>query len=876
MNGPSRSNKAASKPNALNNTPRRGVKTFTKSQKLIKKNHKKKTITTTNNATAVSSPHFTNAAPLTNSTRSLSTVSTLTQQQQQSTNNNIVIQNVQSNEMGSSSSPRQKYKSQQQHNPIITMTRNFTTTQPLRNMNKNILAHSHTSLKSTQYHSIPLTQSTAHTITNDMNNTIIMQADLSSITTLQSLITTTKRSMSTSVLNQSIMKQNSNFTIQSPSYQNAKRIATRKLNTMTKKLTSTKINRKKLFNQQLTALITTARRNFTTATPDQHMPSPEDVTQGANLVQLQQAVNQWAHLNYRGMEFLRSGTPSDLDNAESCFNECANAMEQYPLLPCRSLSLANLASCLMRKGHYKEAIKLFQPLTQQLLLYKQVSIQHVATIHMELASAYELSGQHDLAVKELYVGSSRFVVTAANHLAQIQASDTTHFHLSRDTHPSALSLEEQQQQHFRTKAALDGTQQTPPQHEVLREDERSLAYSNALDCWRTALGCRYSAVALQHRMANFEFAATELKKLSSVYKYFIDCCEVVQKHRWDNGEGEDGDVGELKNEKGEYVDIDKSLVPHPDASKIIAKLPLCPPEARVVTSDLVKLFPDISLHHLNDLYARITVEYVSVLHSLANVLIDQGLFEQACTTLQHSVDVMNPMDEQAFLKVASESSKTLRLLYEKLLLEQQNYTDANMNEPCVIQVSDNAKIKFDNRAAVESSIKMLNTTRANILALFTTYIQGHVLQTKAPLDKEMFGSTADSRLGGVITGASSNNPIDALSFQLKNVNFDNINLDNADDLSPTGQSSYQSSASSSTISLDDLPPDAQKFINLGKDKIKQELSNGQFYEHMRDVYKRELGPQFREDLPELLKLKPDGYKALHEREFIGDNSHEKH
>eukprot|EP00461_Guttulinopsis_vulgaris_P004717 UN04719 len=117
------------------------------------------------------------------------------------------------------------------------------------------------------------------------------------------------------------------------------------------------------------ALQRIARRKFATAA-DGGADAQEDITQGANLVQVQQAVNQWAQLNYRGMEFLRSGTPQDLANAENCFQQCATAMESYPLLPYRSLSLANLASCLMRKGNYLEAIKIFQPLTQQMLLFK--------------------------------------------------------------------------------------------------------------------------------------------------------------------------------------------------------------------------------------------------------------------------------------------------------------------------------------------------------------------------------------------------------------------------------------------------------------------------------------------------------------------------
>jgi tetratricopeptide (TPR) repeat protein len=643
--------------------------------------------------------------------------------------------------------------------------------------------------------------------------------------------------------------------------------------TITMNDTKTTLSPKKLHNKTTkllpvtTSLLSTTKRNFSA-------PSPaEEATQGANLVQIQQAVNQWAHLNFRGMEFLRSGTVTDLDNAESCFNECANAMEQYPLLPYRSLSLANLASCLMRKGNYKEAIKIFQPLTQQLLLYKQISISQIATIHMELASAYELSGQHDLSVKELYVASSRFAHAAAHFLGQIQGSDQSHFQLSQQFDLNSASLQEQEDAVLKTKQLLHETLKNPSQNDILREDQRAIAYSNAIESWRTALGCRYSAIVLQHRMANLDFALTELKKLTSVYKYVLDCVEVVQRVRWDCGEGELGDVSTITNEKGEAVDIDKTLKPHPQGAKMLQSYPLCPPEAKVVTSDLTKLFPDISLHHLHELYGRVTVEYVSILHSLANVYIDQGDFENVCATLQHSVDTMNPMDEEAFLKVASEGSKTLRLLYERLLLEQQNYLPGEDDKPCIIQVSDQAKVKFENKKSIEKTIKLLNTTRANILALFTTYIQGHMLNTTAPIEKEMFGSGTPAKIQQRVQ-----EEVNRLSSAGSHPDQSNLSsaapISSSSSSSPSSpsSSSYQSSASSSTINLDDLPPDAQQFFNFSRDQMKREFESGQFYERIRDVYKRELGPQFHEDLPELLKLKPKGYKAFHERDHLGDVS----
>lgn len=658
----------------------------------------------------------------------------------------------------------------------------------------------------------------------------VFQANLNSITTLQALLSLPKRPITTST-------RQSAITLNNPSRRG-------------KKMT------KRVAHSPLRSLLESAKAQFSTAQAP--VPTPEDVTQGANLVQIQQAVNQWAHLNYRGMEFLRSGKVGDLDNAESCFNECSNAMERFPLLPYRSLSLANLASCLMRKGNYKEAIKIFQPLTQQLLLFKQVAVSQIATIHMELASAYELSGQHDLAVKELYVASSRFVHAAAHFLGQIQGSDTTHFAMSAPASFGQMSPGEQDQHIANAKNLTRESEQNPPQHDVLREDQRAMAYSSALESWRTALGCRYSAIVLQHRMANLDFAFTELRKLATVYKYIIDCCETVQKAHWDAGVGEVGDVSTITDEKGQPVDIDKTLKLNPKGGKILELYPQCPPEAKVVTSDLARLFPDVSLHHLNEIYGRTTVEYVSVLHSLANVYIDLGDFEKVCSTLEASVDCMNPMDEEAFLQVASESSKTLRLLYEKLLLEQQNYSEATGkkdSEPTIVQVSEVAKIRFESKTALEATIKKINTSRANILALFSTFIQANVLHTTAPIEPELFGASNPAKIAQRIRLEEAAAALASKSGQ---------------PIPPTAASSYQSSVNSSTIRLDDLPQDAQQFFNFGHDKKKRLLESGEFYETMRKVMQHEMGPQFQEDMPELLQLKPPGYKALHERHHLGD------
>lgn len=199
----------------------------------------------------------------------------------------------------------------------------------------------------------------------------------------------------------------------------------------------------------------------------------------------------WSNLNQEGMGYLRTGDPDQLNNAERCFREASNLMSKYPMMPYRSLSLANLGSSLVRKGRYNDAINMFRPLLLELPMFTQVSLAQIATVHMELASAYEHVGDPTNASRELSVASSRFISGANVYLKQIHAIDNVH----------------------------DQTVTATPQ-------QRTHLIVNAVSAWKAALGCRYTSAVILYKKGEWEESESQLQKILSVYQYMIQCVDI--------------------------------------------------------------------------------------------------------------------------------------------------------------------------------------------------------------------------------------------------------------------------------------------------------------------------------------------------------------
>jgi len=390
----------------------------------------------------------------------------------------------------------------------------------------------------------------------------------------------------------------------------------------------------------------------------------------------------WSNLNQEGMTQLRSGNPQELNNAERCFREASNLMAKYPMLPYRSLSLANLASCLVRKGRYNDAINMFRPLLLELPMFTQVSLAQIATVHMELATAYELIGDLSAASRELNIASSRFVAGASNYMKQIYA-------MNQPAESVATSATSQQ---------------------------RQLLTVNTINAWKSALGCRFSAAVLLHKQGEWEASEQNLQKLLIVYKYMLACVEVTR------------------------------LNPNLSPTEVGALFPPTPTEALIVTSELVYLLPGLDQTYLDELFTEAVSDITNVQQSVAAVNMDLQNIEVSCAAYEDAVRLTLRGDQKNFMAVISDISKSLRLLYEKLQYEHatsefdERGQRIKSSEDDFLADQDPRAVVFRHasRETLARAMKAIDRCRSHMRGIFQEYVkklEEEMRNTKTTVDR---------------------------------------------------------------------------------------------------------------------------------------------
>lgn len=138
-----------------------------------------------------------------------------------------------------------------------------------------------------------------------------------------------------------------------------------------------------------------------------------------------QILSEWSIKNQEGMKHLQGATEMELNHAERCFREATNQASLFPRLPYRSLSMANLASCMMRRGRVQDAIHMFRQVLTDLPRFPQVPPQQIATVYSELATAYDVAGELDNSIRELHRASEYFIRECERLIAQVSDSNFT-------------------------------------------------------------------------------------------------------------------------------------------------------------------------------------------------------------------------------------------------------------------------------------------------------------------------------------------------------------------------------------------------------------------------------------------------------------------
>jgi hypothetical protein len=318
---------------------------------------------------------------------------------------------------------------------------------------------------------------------------------------------------------------------------------------------------------------------------------------------------RWSELNQQGMASLQAGTAPDLDAAERCFREAALITAHVATTtPYRALSMANLGSCLVRKGRCDDALHIFLPLIPELKRHNTVSPAQVAMVHMECATAYELLGSLDAAATE--IGSAAAVFLAAVDRAAASLVET-----------SPLTA----------PAPAVGT----PSAERLAQ----LA-SDATTAFRTSLGCRFRGAVLQHRQRLWKQARSQLVALAIEYRALIDILATQRAHP--------GKALAVRVPEGSVLNVE-------ERRQFLAYLHTLPAEltGELVDASAVDLINVmLSLASVNiDLYqvsaACATYEEVAkfaLLHSPQNFM---GVLSEASKTLRATAQVSLPKNARA-------------------------------------------------------------------------------------------------------------------------------------------------------------------------------------------------------------------------------------
>ncbi len=188
-------------------------------------------------------------------------------------------------------------------------------------------------------------------------------------------------------------------------------------------------------------------------------------------------LSEWSVQNQEGMKYLQGTTDTELTQAERCFREATNKASLFPRLPYRSLSMANLASCMMRRGRVQDAIHMFRHVVMELPRFPQVPPQQIATVYSELSTAYSVVGELDNSIRELHHASTYFIRECERLIAQISDSNFT-------------------------------------------GEPRTQALGQAINAWRSAIAMRMSIGSTMHKKGDLESARDQFIKVSAEVKVF--------------------------------------------------------------------------------------------------------------------------------------------------------------------------------------------------------------------------------------------------------------------------------------------------------------------------------------------------------------------
>lgn len=197
-------------------------------------------------------------------------------------------------------------------------------------------------------------------------------------------------------------------------------------------------------------------------------------------------VQKWSELNRNGMQLLQQGNATDYEAAEACFREACTVVDSIPASPHRILSMANLASCLVRRSKPGDAIHIFRSLLLDRASLSKVPNEQIAAIYQELATALEMNGDLPGSQNELQNAYMAFMSACAK--------------------------------------ITEALENPPPQVGAYTPEAKARHATTAMTAWRSAANCQFRISVASYRLGHWDATSDQLKRVRSSILYpYLRC-----------------------------------------------------------------------------------------------------------------------------------------------------------------------------------------------------------------------------------------------------------------------------------------------------------------------------------------------------------------
>lgn len=335
-------------------------------------------------------------------------------------------------------------------------------------------------------------------------------------------------------------------------------------------------------------------------------------------------LQRWSELNRKGMQLLQQGNASDYEAAEGCFREACAVVEGIPNSPHRILSLANLASCLVRRSKPGDAIHIFRALLLDRAALAKVPSEQVAAVYQELATALEMNGDLPGSQNELQNAYLSFMSACAK-ITEALANP-----------PAQVG------------------QYTPA--------ARVRHSTTAMTAWRSAANCQFRTCVASYRLGHWDATADQLKRVRSAC-----VCPVSPSPPRITPTAHPSPLRAVPLLSLQLiVDLDYMLQCLNSAKG--GTLPVAPPPATTppVTLAVSQLALSLEKQALEEYISSTTQDTIEARMSLGAVLLDMRLMRECVDAYVSACKTALDNDVNLFLRAIAEVSRTLRVAFEKL------------------------------------------------------------------------------------------------------------------------------------------------------------------------------------------------------------------